>query len=83
MLGHLHRDLLNRVIKQYDVVVWANRKYGTGLTICRVMDSTPETIRLHKLTDDKLTNVNPNNVIVITQQINDNLENNVGSNLDR
>ena len=80
MLAFLHRDILNRVIKQHDYVVWSNGKYGSQLTVCSVESATSETIRIIK-PDGRLTNVNPKKTMVITQQVMDNVSNNVGSNL--
>lgn len=80
-LPHTHRDVVRRVIRQNDVVVWTNKKYGQGLMLCIVQSSTEETIRIEK-PDGRLTNVNPSNVMVITAQIEKNVAGNVGANQD-
>lgn len=80
-LPHRHRDSLDRVIRVNDYVVWTNKKQGKGLDVCSVVGSTEETIRVSKL-DGRMTNINPANVIVITAQVERNIEGNVGANLD-
>lgn len=80
-LDHLHRDVLHRVIRANDIVAWTNRKQGSGLVICEVYSSTVETIRIRK-PNGRLTNVDPSNVLVITQQVERNVEGNVGANLN-
>lgn len=80
-LSHTHRDLVHRVIRQGDVVVWTNRKQGMGLVLCRVESSTVETVRI-STPDGRLTNVTPANLLVVTHQIERNLAGNVGINRD-
>lgn len=80
MLSHLHRDMLNRVIQQSDIVAWTNGKYGQRLQFCRVESTTNQTVRIIK-PNGRLTNVSPSNLLVVTQQINDNYERNVGINM--
>lgn len=80
MLNFLHRDILNRVIKQNDYVVWSNGKYGQQMQICSVESATELTVRIVK-PDGRLTNVSPKKLLVVTQQILDNVNNNVGANL--
>ena len=79
-LGHLHRDAIHRVIRANDIVAWTNRKQGSGLLICEVFSSTAETVRIRK-PNGRLTNVDPSNLLVITQQVERNIEGNVGANL--
>lgn len=81
-LGHTHRDLLNRVIRLKDVVVWANRKQGSGMVIAQVEGSTSETLRICRSDTGRFTNVNPGNLIVITAQVERNIAGNVGANMD-
>lgn len=69
MLSYTHKDLLGRTIKENDTIAWSNGKYNTKLNLCTVVNSTPETIRIKKHSDGKLTNINSLNCIVITQQI--------------
>lgn len=80
-LSYIHRDRLNRVIRKGDYVIWSNRKQGKGMDVCTVVGDTEETIRISKL-DGRLTNVNPSNTIVITAQVERNVEGNVGANMD-
>lgn len=80
-LAHLHRDAMNRVIRQNDIVAWTNRKQGQGLIFCEVMSSTAETIRIVKPCG-RLTNVDPSNVLVITHQVERNAIGNVGANME-
>lgn len=81
-LGHTHRDLLNRVIRSKDIVVWANRKQGSGMVIAEVAGSTSETVRIARSDNGRLTNVNPENLIVLTAQVEKNIAGNVGANMD-
>lgn len=80
-LAHTHRDLLNRVIRAKDMVLWTNRKKGQALQLCTVESSTAETVRVAK-PDGRLTNVLPTNLVVITAQVEKNLVGNVGVNMD-
>ena len=80
-LGHTHRDMVHRVIRQGDIVAWTNRKQGNGLLLCKVESSTEETIRVSK-PNGRLTNVLPSNVMVVTHQIERNVAGNVGVNRD-
>lgn len=80
-LGHTHRDMVNRVIRQGDIVAWTNRKQGKGLTLCKAQSSTAETVRIEK-PDGLLTNVLPTNLMVVTHQIERNIAGNVGANVD-
>lgn len=79
-LGHIHRDKLGRVIRLDDVVVWANGKYGRGLTLGIVAGSTEGTVRIARQDTGRMTNVNSDNLIVITHQAEENLRGNVGAN---
>lgn len=80
-LAHTHRDLLNRVIRAKDMVLWTNRKKGQALQLCVVASSTLETVRIAK-PDGRFTNVLPSNLVVITAQVEKNLMGNVGVNMD-
>lgn len=80
-LPHRHRDALQRVIRVNDYVVWSNKKKGMGLEVCSVSGSTEETVRIARLSG-RLTNVSPLNLIVITAQVERNIEGNVGVNTD-
>lgn len=81
-LGYTHRDMMTRVIRLGDYVVWGNKKQGTGLTICIVQGGSSEKIRLQRLDTGKMTNVYPDNVVVISAQVERNLDGNVGANMD-
>lgn len=81
-LGHLLRDKLNRVIRRNDYAIWTNKKYGTGLNVVAVIASTPQKVKIRPLESDpnsKPLVVSPDNIIIITSQIEANLEGNVGA----
>lgn len=80
-LNHTHRDMVLRIIRLRDVVAWTNKKYGQGLILCTVEGSTGEKVRIAK-PDGTLTNVRPDNVMVVTHQVIKNIEGNVGRNVD-
>lgn len=80
-LAHTHRDMLNRVIRSKDMVLWSNRKKGQPMLLCTVGSSTEETVRIAK-PDGRFTNVLPTNLVVVTAQIEKNLAGNVGVNMD-
>lgn len=80
MLRHIHRDMLARVIRDNDYVAWTNGKYNQGLRICRVVGSTAQKVAI--LTpESKVTRVTPTKLLVVTQQLISNFEENVGANL--
>lgn len=81
-LGHIHRDRLTRVIRNNDIVLWANRKQGQGIVFALVAGSTADTVRIAREDNGRLTNVNPENLVVITAQVERNLIGNVGANMD-
>lgn len=80
-LSYLHRDMLNRVIRANDIVVWANGRQGSMMRVCEVVGSTEETVRIRK-PNGRLTNVTPQRLIVITAQVERNIAGNVGANQD-
>lgn len=82
LLDYLHRDKLNRVLKYDDIVVWSNGKYNQPMEIARVVGVTKLKVRIHVLSQNKTTLSYPKNLIVITQQVNANLQGNVGANTD-
>lgn len=82
LLSHTHRDLLNRVIRHEDIVVWSNGKYNQKMKLARVLDTTPEKVRLEIIDERRTTLAKPRNLIVISAQIHANLEGNVGANMD-
>lgn len=79
-LSHVHRDQLGRVIRGGDHVVWSNRKVGSAMRIGTVESATPEKIRIYVHNRQRYTNVFPGNVIVITEQLLQNVRDNVGAN---
>ena len=80
MLTHRHRDKLARVIQLNDYVVWANGKYGTTMTICTAVGATEEKVVIQK-ENGKTARVYPSNLLVITAQVMQNINDNVGGNL--
>lgn len=78
MLQHNHRDILAKVIRIDDYVAWSNGKYGKKMSIARVIGTTSEKVVL--VADEKIKRVYPENLLVITQQVQFNINNNVGSN---
>lgn len=81
-LGRTHRDMMTRVIRLGDYVVWGNKKQGTGMTVCIVQGCSSEKIRLQRLDTGRMTNAYPENIVVISAQVEQNLNGNVGANMD-
>ena len=50
--------------------------------VARVVGVTKQKVRIHVLSSGKTTLSYPKNLVVITQQVNANLEGNVGANMD-
>ncbi|QQG33682.1 hypothetical protein PQC34_gp052 [Cronobacter phage A24] len=82
LLNHIHRDMLHRVIKHEDIVVWSNGKYNQKMRLARVVDTTPQKVRIQLIDSQTTTLARPKNLIVISAQIAANLEGNVGANMD-
>ena len=82
LLRHIHRDKLQRVIRLNDYVAWGNGKYGKGLEVAKVIGTTPNRLQIFNLEKNKTTYAFPDNLIVITQQVEANVEGNVGVNRD-
>ncbi|QQK87952.1 hypothetical protein pSalSNUABM01_083 [Salmonella phage pSal-SNUABM-01] len=82
LLDYNHRDKLNRIIRGDDIVIWSNGKYNQPITVARVVGVTKQKVRIHVLISGKTTLSYPCNLVVITQQVNANLEGNVGANMD-
>ena len=79
----IERDLLKRVIRVGDVCVWSNRAVGVGLVLIRVLGYNAKSLKVKVLATDRETRVeDSNNLLVISQQIESNIRENVGSNLD-
>ncbi|MGL5014489.1 MAG: hypothetical protein ACRC6V_09405 [Bacteroidales bacterium] len=81
-LGYTHRDMMSRVIRLNDYVVWANKKQGSGMVVCTVIGCTKGMLRLERQDNGKLTNAHPENLVVITAQVERNIIGNVGANMD-
>lgn len=81
-LPYIHRDRLRRVIRLNDVVAWTNASRGQGLVFGKIVGATTALVQIERQDSGKMTRVNPESLIVITQQVIDNVENNVGSNVD-
>lgn len=82
LLNHIHRDMLQRVIRHNDVVVWSNGKYGQKMKLARVIDTTAEKVKIEVINTRVTTIALPKNLIVISAQIQANIEGNVGANID-
>ncbi|UIW10537.1 hypothetical protein PQC38_gp061 [Aeromonas phage BUCT695] len=82
LLQHIHRDMLNRVIRHDDIVVWGNGKYNQKMKIARVVGTTDQKVRIEVISENKTTLARPKNMIVISAQVQANLEGNVGANID-
>jgi len=82
LLSHTHRDMLTRVIRDGDIVVWSNGKYNQKMQLARVVDTTPQKVRIEVLTTRSTTLAQPKNLIVVSAQIQANLDGNVGANMD-
>lgn len=82
LLSHTHRDMLHRVIRDGDVVVWSNGKYNQKMQLARVVDTTPQKVRIEVITTRSTTLAQPKNLIVVSAQIQANLDGNVGANMD-
>lgn len=82
LLQHIHRDMLNRVLRDGDIVVWSNGKYNQKMQLARVIGTTPEKVRIETIATVKTTLARPRNLIVISAQIQANLDGNVGVNMD-
>lgn len=82
LLRYIHRDMLSRVIKKGDYVVWGNGKYNQKMKIGIVYDTTPLQVKIQLPVEGKVTKASPTNMIVITAQVIANEEGNVGANID-
>lgn len=72
-----HRDMLGRFIKNRDVVAWSIGNQGYLLKVLQVTGSTAKRVKVYDPEMGKSKSVNPQNCIVITQQIMDNISRNV------
>ena len=79
MQRYYHRDILQKVIQLEDYVVWSNGKYNQQMQICKVKGVTTNKVSIEK-NDGSLTRVYPHKLLVISQQVLFNINNNVGAN---
>lgn len=81
LLKHIHRDMLNRVIKHGDYIAWANSDYGSKIRIGVVSHTTAKKVYFTlPAEENRLTRAFPKNMLVITNQVMANIEGNVGLN---
>lgn len=73
---------MNRVIRNGDYVVWSNGKYGQRMKLCNVVGATEEKINILPVGAHRQTIAYPSNLMVVSAQIERNLEGNVGANMD-
>lgn len=74
-----HRDMLGRFIKNRDVVAWSIGNQGYLLKVLQVTGSTEKRVKVYDPVMGKSKSVDPQNCIVITQQVIANLEKNVAT----
>lgn len=80
LLKHIHRDMMNRVIKHNDYIAWANSDYGSKIRIGRVSHTTAQKVYFTlPLEGNRQTRAYPANMIVITSQVLANIDGNVGA----
>lgn len=77
-----HRDMLGRFIKNRDVVAWSIGNQGYLLKVLQVTGSTAKRVKVYDPEKGKSKSVNPQNCIVITQQVMDNIARNVAGSQD-
>ena len=74
-----HRDMLGRYIKNRDVVAWSIGNQGYLLKVLQVTGSTAKRVKVYDPEMGRSKSVDPQNCIVITQQVISNLERNVAN----
>ncbi|MCS5737593.1 hypothetical protein, partial [Herbiconiux daphne] len=85
LLRHIHRDMLNRVIRIDDIVAWPPFEINTRLKFGTVVGTTPKRVYVQLKTDTREEvrpypiRISPQNLLVITQQVLANIEGNVGA----
>ena len=77
-----HRDIMGRIIRVNDFCIWSNGKRNQSLDIVKVVYFTNEKVRCINLKTGVKGNKYPSNLMVVTQQLSDNMLNNVGANRD-
>lgn len=82
LLQHIHRDILSRVIRHYDYVIWSNGKYNQKMKIARVVGTTEQKVRIEVVEENKTTLARPENLVVISAQVYANVQGNVGANIE-
>lgn len=82
IMNKVFRDKLSRVIVYNDYVLWTNGKYNMGWVIAKVVGSVNNRVQILRIDNNKSTYVRPENLVVITQQLQANVEDRVGVNMD-
>lgn len=77
-----HRDMLGRFIKNRDVVAWSIGNQGYLLKVLQVTGSTAKRVKVYDPEMGRSKSVDPQNCIVITQQVIDNLSRNVANSVE-
>lgn len=77
-LDFYHRDKLNRIIKEGDVVAHSIPRQGYGLSLIRVTRYTAQQLHGECIETGKRRRFFPDNAVVITQQIQANIDGQVG-----
>lgn len=84
LIRHIHRDMLNRVIKMDDIVAWCPRMDNERLKFGVVTGTSPKRVYVLLKTDirtpvrDYPIRIKSENLLVVTQQVIANIEGNVG-----
>lgn len=85
LLGFIHRDMFNRVIRINDIVAWGPHQPNQRIKIGTVTGVTPKRVYVLLKTDirdpvrDYPIRIASKHLMVITQQILANIEGNVGA----
>lgn len=79
LVKNILRDMLGRIIKHGDYVVWANGEYGRKMEIAEVLWVHPKQVKIRKLASGHESRVYPENMLVITAQVMANIEGNVNN----
>ena len=77
MVEHL-RDMANRVIVRGDYIVWGASRQGYGMRLARVTKLNARRVHAVVLGTNKEHHFNPENSLVVTQQVKANIDGNVG-----
>lgn len=77
-----HRDMLGRFIKNRDVVAWSIGNQGYLLKVLQVTGSTAKRVKVYDPEMGRSKSVDPQNCIVITQQVMANIERNVANSVE-